>query len=331
MSSTIEHEKPLEDRTYEQSSMLDAYLFFHFGDKSKVEYTKSTQQTNNVVDSTYTLAPAGENTTHPIGNNNYGDFGYFNMETNSLEEPYGNQLISNIPNFPQQVARVAINWYKKLHPDSSTDGLRAIDIGASVGRTAFELSEYFPRVTGLDFSRLFVQTAALLSQGMPMSYSIPIEGDLKLSTTYQFKPTPGVEMDFIEGNACSLDKEIKYNRITGANLIDRLPSPMDFFTTLPEIVEIGGIVVLTSPYTWLEQYTPRSEWLPNLVLDKETGRKVENSEDLAPTQKTTFEALVTIMSPHFQLVQQSHVPFFIYETARKAQYSLAHCTVWQRK
>lgn len=329
---SIEHDKPLETRTYEQTAMLDAYLYFHFGDLSPLSYieTNKTQTESDPVSSNWTITSHG---TKDTPNANFGEFGYFNSTNQAIEAPYGGNFIANIPNFPKQVADMAIHWYKQVNKDTSPSSLNAIDIGCSVGRTCFELATFFPKVTGLDFSHLFVNTAAALAKGDVMDYSIPIEGEHKFDTKYQYNPIANTTLDFIQGDACALDKTIKYNCITGANLIDRLPNPMSFLTTLPTIVEHNGIVVFTSPYTWLEQYTPKEKWLPNLALDKETGLEVKgpNGETLPPTQKTTFEALYTIMSPNFKLIHHSHLPFFIHETARKAQYSLAHCTVWVRK
>jgi hypothetical protein len=44
------------------------------------------------------------------------------------------------------------------------------------------------------------------------------------------------------------------------NLIDRLPKPVRFLAHLPELVVPGGQLVLASPYTWMEDYTPRRHW-----------------------------------------------------------------------
>lgn len=45
--------------------------------------------------------------------------------------------------------------------------------------------------------------------------------------------------------------------ILAANLICRLPNPRKFLDSLKNLVEPGGIVVITSPYTWLEEYTSK--------------------------------------------------------------------------
>lgn len=56
-----------------------------------------------------------------------------------------------------------------------------------------------------------------------------------------------------------------------ANLIDRLYSPRKFLTTIHERMNPGGLLVITSPYTWLEEYTKkRSGWV-------DTGKRANRS------------------------------------------------------
>ena len=71
-----------------------------------------------------------------------------------------------------------------------------------------------------------------------------------------------------------------------------------------------------SPYTWLEEYTPRAKWL---------GGKREHGEPLSG-----FEGLSRLLEGAFTLVHRTDVPFVIRETARKHQHSIADLTVWRR-
>jgi hypothetical protein len=78
----------------------------------------------------------------------------------------------------------------------------------------------------------------------------------------------------------------------------------------------GGLLVLTSPYTWLEEYTPKAKWL---------GGRREHGEPLP-----TLIGLSRALEPHFRLVHREDVPFVIRETARKHQHTVAEMTVWIR-
>ena len=65
------------------------------------------------------------------------------------------------------------------------------------------------------------------------------------------------KVHFQQGDACNLDPNLgQFGCVLAANLICRLPEPMSFLEALPRLVVPGGIVVITSPYTWMKDYTP---------------------------------------------------------------------------
>lgn len=62
----------------------------------------------------------------------------------------------------------------------------------------------------------------------------------------------------MQGDACHLPTDLgQFGCILAANLIDRLHRPSDFLDSLADLVAPDGIVVITSPYTWLEQFTEK--------------------------------------------------------------------------
>lgn len=80
---------------------------------------------------------------------------------------------------------------------------------------------------------------------------------------------------------------------------------------------MGGILLLSSPYTWLTEHTPREEWIGAFKKDGENF--------------TTLDGLSTILSDHFVLLQEpQEVPFVIRETKRKFQHTLSEVTIWLR-
>lgn len=59
-------------------------------------------------------------------------------------------------------------------------------------------------------------------------------------------------MNFIEGDGCKLDKGLgKFSLIFAGNLIDRIYDPEGFLRQITEFLDDKGILILTSPYTWL--------------------------------------------------------------------------------
>jgi len=62
----------------------------------------------------------------------------------------------------------------------------------------------------------------------------------------------------------------------------------------------GGVAVIVSPYSWLEEYTPQEHWLGGVVRG---GDSVAS----APALQEAMTAL------GFQLVEQFDMPFLIRE------------------
>jgi hypothetical protein len=89
-----------------------------------------------------------------------------------------------------------------------------------------------------------------------------------------------------------------------------------FLDAIASRIRSGGLLVITSPYTWLEEYTQKSKWL---------GGRREHGEPLA-----TFDGMARAVAGTFSLVHRQDLPFVIRETARKHQYTIAEMTVWRR-
>ena len=123
----------------------------------------------------------------------------------------------------------------------------------------------------------------------------------------------------MQGDACTLtEKYTDYDLVFAGNLIDRLYKPTDFLTSIKKRIRQGGLLVITSPYTWLEDFTPRKNWLG--------GYKAQTGENY-----TTLEGLKENLSPEFDLVgDPQDIPFVIRETARKFQHSVAEMSVWRK-
>ena len=100
-----------------------------------------------------------------------------------------------------------------------------------------------------------------------------------------------------------------YDLVHAANLICRLPEPKKFLDRLPSLVKQGGSLILATPFTWLEEYTPRNKWIGS-------GDSKEKLEEL--------------LGPQFKLEYEEDLPFLIREHRRKFQYSVSWGTRWKR-
>ena len=201
-------------------------------------------------------------------------------------------------------------------------GLRALDVGCAVGRSSFELARHCAEVVGLDFSQSFIRAADTLRLAGRLPYQRLDEG--RLTTPLVATVPPEIERDrvrFHVGDACRLDVSAlgQYDVVLAVNLIDRLPEPTAFLDALPALVRPGGgQLVLASPYTWLEDYTPTRNWLGGFERETDGARM------------TTLEALRDRLSKHFALVETRDLPFLIREHARKFQWSVSQASLWRR-
>ncbi|HIJ96008.1 MAG TPA: 5-histidylcysteine sulfoxide synthase [Desulfuromonadales bacterium] len=198
----------------------------------------------------------------------------------------------------------------------------ALDLGCAVGRASFELARGgFEQVTGLDFSTRFFRLAARMQQEAALRYALPEEGEIVSFHEIDLAEFGLAEtrqrVQFYQGDACNLPEKFKgYDLILAANLIDRLYSPRKFLSSIHERLNPGGLLVLTSPYTWLEEYTKKTEWLGGY---REAGEPV-----------WSLDGVQSALSEHFRLLGEPRdLPFVIRETHRKFQHTVAQLTVWE--
>ena len=127
-------------------------------------------------------------------------------------------------------------------------------------------------------------------------------------------------VEFEVGDATDLHgfRGTAFDIVLMANLIDRVDRPRTCLAQLSALVKQGGQLVITSPYTWLEEFTPRAEWLGGYV--RADGRHV-----------TTLDGLKVSLDAAFTLIAVRDLPFLIREHARKFQWSVAQVSLWARK
>ena len=222
----------------------------------------------------------------------------------------------NVENYPAKCASIALE-YMKNKPRG-----KALDIGCAIGRSSLELARGFDEVIGVDFSARFIQEAQTLKDNGVLRYVIPSEGELE--TFYEVNlghfglEDEAKKVSFWQADACNLKPSYKdFDLIFGGNLIDRLYDPKKFLDAMAERINVGGLLILTSPYTWQEESTPKDKWIGGYKRD---GENV-----------STLQGLEETLGTDFRLIDTKDVPFVIQETARKHQYTLAHMTVWEKK
>lgn len=232
-----------------------------------------------------------------------------------MEFHYGESYFG-IENYPQRCADLCIR---------ATEGRernRALDLGCSVGRSAFELARVFRSVTALDLSTRFIDSANQLKKQGVFDYSVAVEGDFTLArradlSALQLADT-AERVELSTGDACNLDERYtNYDLVFAGNLIDRLYDPESFLRSIQERLNPGGFLVISTPYTLLEEFTPRENWLAKF--------------DQAGEYVRAFEGMRGILEPSLTLVSEPvDVPFVIRETKRKFQHTVAELSVWRK-
>lgn len=187
---------------------------------------------------------------------------------------------------------------------------RALDLGCAVGRSAFELAKSSERVVGLDYSHRFIEVAQRLARGERLVYERLEEG--RQSTTLVASAPIHVDpsrLAFVTGNAMDLPEDLgAFDRVHAANLICRLSNPILLLERLPGLVAGGGELLLATPCTWLESFTPPANWPVGSTLDW----------------------LRRHLGECFELKSETEESFLIRETARKFQWSSSMVTVWRK-
>jgi len=189
--------------------------------------------------------------------------------------------------------------------------LRALDIGCAVGRSSFELSRRCREVVGIDFSEAFVNAARTLGRQGGLAYDRREEG--RLSTPLEARLPAGTNPEnvrFEVGDAMDLRDGLgPCDLLHAANLICRLPRPRVFLERAHRLVRPDGQLVLTTPGTWLEEFTPRESW----------------------PEGETLDFLQAELGDSFELEKTEDLPFLIRETRRKYQWTVAQGTRWRKR
>ena len=190
---------------------------------------------------------------------------------------------------------------------------RALDLGCAVGRSTFELARDYQEVIGIDYSHIFINAANSLKRDGSCMASRQDEGSVTTNLELQVDTSiDRTRVSFEQGDALSIRDDIgQFDLVLACNLICRLKEPLHLIRRLADLVKPGGCLFLTTPFTWMESYTPKANWL---------GSESEDS----------FDGLRRGLEPAFTLDADWDMPFIIREHTRKFQYSIAKASRWRR-
>jgi 5-histidylcysteine sulfoxide synthase/putative 4-mercaptohistidine N1-methyltranferase len=194
---------------------------------------------------------------------------------------------------------------------------RALDLGCAVGGASFVLATAFEEVVGADWSQAFVDAAEALRRDGQARYFLRREGELgETREVHLPRDMDRTRLRFERADAHHPPAHWgRFDAVLIANLVDRLHTPSACLRAMEGLVETGGVLVVTTPYTWLSDFTPKEAWLGARSQDDVSGA----------------QGLAEALAPSFELLEAHDVPFVIREHGRKFQWSVAHATVWRRR
>jgi len=258
---------------YDDKSSLGMYMLFHFG---------------SVKD---TLFPFAENAGAPLG---------------ALR-------------FPQRCSEFVIEAARVAGAQTQS----ALDLGCAVGGSSFHLAtQGFASVAGVDISEGMIRQAiavkSALSSGDEVYYSVPVETHTHRTAKADLSSYREVtdRVDFFVGDACDLPSEVNsrsFDAVLGANLVCRTPDPVKCLSEMIKVLKPGGVLCLTTPFTFMEEFTPRENWL---------GQPGEYCFDALQRE---------LEAAGFELILKRPMPFLIRETGRKFQFTVSQGSAWKRR
>mmetsp|Transcript_19552 Transcript_19552/g.39599 ORF Transcript_19552/g.39599 Transcript_19552/m.39599 type:complete len:168 (+) Transcript_19552:2221-2724(+) len=160
-----------------------------------------------------------------------------------------------------------------------------------------------------------------------IKFNVPIEADIftEVVAKHDNGVTPEVleKVRFFTGDACRLKQyaaEIgTVDGVVMANLLCRLPDPLACLDGMSSVVNKGGVVVMVTPFSWLEEFTPRSKWLGGYP-DPVSGEPIYSKGVLRDTMEARG----------FEQIHEEEMPLLIREHQRKYQYIISEATGWRK-
>lgn len=242
---------------------------------------------------------------------------YLNFHFGPLAHPCAaalpQSLVESLGDAP---ARVAKRCERLLQGLPTPAPWRALDVGCAVGGTTFALARFADEVYGIDSSHAFISAALELKARGVLNYEFATERDAVAPC--MARVPADIERQnchFVNGDVAQFLGGVandRFHLVLCCNVLCRLEQPRKFLECLPgALAPEGSLVVLVTPYAWLEAWTARSEWL---------GR----------ADQTSSEELTAIMSGlGFTEVLREEVPFLLAQNDRIHELFVSELTAWR--
>lgn len=138
-----------------------------------------------------------------------------------------------------------------------------LDVGCSVGRTTFELAaNRDDLVLGVDLNYSMLRWARRVLSTSCVKFPCREVGVVYRTCEYPVQFPRSRHVDFWVCDAMALPfRSGTFTNIVAMNVLDCLPSPLDFLKGIGSLLPAGGKALLTTPFDWSASATPMSAWL----------------------------------------------------------------------
>ena len=226
---------------------------------------------------------------------------HYGSERDQMPFPFGPL---NSLQFPVRAVRECLD-VQALAPHAT-----ALELGCAVGRSSFELARFCERVVAVDSSQAFIAAAKQIQQKGEMPYTLLEEGIQQAERLAQRPLDIDAErIEFLCHDVLEKMHELDpCHVVLAANLLCRLKEPRLFLSSLRHLVLKGGQLILISPYSWLEEFTPRSEWIQGAVI----------------------KSIQDLLEDSFSLIRTQDLPFILRDHFRKYEWGVSQASIWRR-
>lgn len=174
-----------------------------------------------------------------------------------------------------QAAGAYIQWAGLMAP---TDGL-CLDIGAAVGRFAFEMANKCEFVIGLDNSVSFMRTARELMRRRRLRLTLPDEGELTLERDLVLPADWQTDhMEFIVADAQALPfSSDRFAAVASLNMVDKVSRPLVHLREANRVAAPGPAqFLLSDPFSWSAEAAAPEDWLGGRKQGPFAGHGLDN-------------------------------------------------------
>ena len=181
----------------------------------------------------------------------------------------------------------------------------ALDAGCSVGRIALEMAARSGWAVGCDLSRGFIKTARRLARERALTYSLPLEGNLRETFRIELPDRlPTDNLEFVVADALRLPfARETFQQTASLNVLDRIGYPLAHLFEMNRVAfRHNASFLFASPFSWSSSEIPQERWLGGTVSGPYRGRGKENVRAL-------LEGKGKVLAPPWRIARADSIPW----------------------